>query len=33
MLPGTLDALLYPALAALSARAEALSAFVATPLD
>jgi glutathione S-transferase len=33
MLPGVLDAARYPALAALSARAETLPAFVATPLD
>lgn len=32
MLPGVLDAARYPAMAALSARAEALPAFVATPL-
>ncbi|HTH60387.1 MAG TPA: glutathione S-transferase [Paraburkholderia sp.] len=33
MLPGEVDAARYPAIAALSARAEALPAFVATPLD
>lgn len=33
MLPGAVDAARYPALAALSARAETLPEFVATPLD
>jgi glutathione S-transferase len=33
MLPGVLDSARYPAMAALSARAETLPAFVATPLE
>jgi glutathione S-transferase len=33
ILPGSVDAAQYPAIAALSARAEALPEFVATPLD
>ncbi|QGZ61196.1 glutathione S-transferase family protein [Paraburkholderia acidisoli] len=33
MLPGSVDAARYPAIAALSARAEALPEFIATPLE